>query len=77
MWKKIIYLRYYELRRPHSQLPKAQIWLRDWGKEYIDQQGAAKNKQLRWERHDDVAMKGFPGVFTLWSARCTEKRNKG
>ena len=22
---------------------------------------------LKWERHEGVAMKGFPGKFTLWA----------
>ena len=28
---------------------------------------AYKHKGLRWERHEGVAMKGFPGKFTLWA----------
>ncbi len=45
----------------------AQIWLSDRAKEDLDRLGADKHKQLKWERHDKVAMKGFPGVFTLWA----------
>ena len=45
----------------------AEIWLSDRAKEDIDRLGAARHKKLRWERHEGVAMKGFPGAFTLWS----------
>ncbi len=47
----------------------AEIWLSDRAYEDIDRLGAAKRKRLRWERHDSVAMKGFPGMFTLWSVQ--------
>lgn len=47
----------------------AEIWLSDRAKEDIDRIGAVKHKKLGWERHDGVAMKGFPGVFTLWSVK--------
>jgi class 3 adenylate cyclase len=43
----------------------AEIWLREWAKEDIDRLGSGKHKLLRWQRHDGVAMKGFPGTFTL------------
>jgi class 3 adenylate cyclase len=46
---------------------KAEIWLSDRAKEDIDRLGAGKHKHLKWERHEGVAMKGFPGKFTLWS----------
>jgi len=45
----------------------AEIWLSDRAKEDIDRLGAVQHKRLGWERHDGVAMKGFLGVFTLWS----------
>ncbi|WP_292378125.1 adenylate/guanylate cyclase domain-containing protein [Methanosarcina sp. UBA289] len=45
----------------------AEIWLSDRAKKDIDQLGALRHKQLCWERHDSVIMKGFPGVFALWS----------
>jgi class 3 adenylate cyclase len=45
----------------------AEIWLSDRAKEDIDKLGARKHKRLGWQRHDGVAMKGFPGTFTLWS----------
>jgi class 3 adenylate cyclase len=47
----------------------AEIWLSDRAKEDIDRLGAAKYRRLGWEQHDGVAMKGFPGVFTLWSVQ--------
>ncbi len=47
----------------------AEIWLSDRAKEDIDRLGAAKYKRLRWERHDGIAMKGFPGGSTLWSVQ--------
>jgi WD40 repeat protein/class 3 adenylate cyclase len=45
----------------------AEIWLSDPAKKDIEQLGAARYKRLEWERHDEVAMKGFHGAFTLWS----------
>jgi len=47
----------------------AEIWLSDRAKEDIDRLGAAKHNKLCWERHDGVDMKGFQGVFTLWSVQ--------
>ncbi len=52
-----------------SSIKGAEIWLSDRAKEDIDRLGAAQHKRLRWARHDDIAMKGFPGVFTLWSVQ--------
>jgi class 3 adenylate cyclase/GTPase SAR1 family protein len=45
----------------------AEIWLSKSAMEDIDQLGAATHKRLKWERHLDVTMKGFPGTFTLWA----------
>jgi class 3 adenylate cyclase len=45
----------------------AEIWLSDRAKEDINRFGAKKHARLKWGRHDNVAMKGFSGVFTLWS----------
>lgn len=45
----------------------AEIWLSDRAKEDVDRLGAAQHRQLRWQRHDQVIMKGFPGSFVLWS----------
>ncbi len=47
----------------------AGVWLSETAKSDIDQLGAARHKELRWERHADVAMKGFPAASTLWSLR--------
>jgi class 3 adenylate cyclase len=47
----------------------AEIWLSDQAKDDIDRLGAERHKRLRWERHENVGMKGFPGVFTLWSLK--------
>lgn len=45
----------------------AEIWLSERAKEDIFQQGSRRHLRLRWARHEDVAMKGFSGTFTLWS----------
>lgn len=52
-----------------SAIKDAEIWLSDRAKEDIDRLGAAKHKQLKWERHGGVNMKDFPGAFTLWSLK--------
>jgi len=44
----------------------AEIWLSDRAKEDVERVGAGNHRRLKWERHDEVAMKGFPGKFTLW-----------
>jgi class 3 adenylate cyclase len=46
-----------------------EIWLSDRAKEDIDRLGAGQHKRLGWQRHDGVAMKGFPGTFTLWAVQ--------
>jgi class 3 adenylate cyclase/GTPase SAR1 family protein len=43
----------------------AEIWLSDQAKKHLDSSGA--QRQLHWEQHDAVQMKGFIGEFTLWS----------
>jgi WD40 repeat protein/class 3 adenylate cyclase/GTPase SAR1 family protein len=50
-----------------GSIKAAEIWLSERAKEDIDRLGALKHKDLKWERHDGVAMKGFPDAFTLWS----------
>jgi class 3 adenylate cyclase len=50
-----------------SAIKEAEIWLSERAKEDIDRLGAAKHKHLKWERHEGVAIKGFPGKFTLWT----------
>jgi WD40 repeat protein/class 3 adenylate cyclase/GTPase SAR1 family protein len=47
----------------------AEIWLSDRAKDDISRLGARRHKHLTWEQHEGVAMKGFPGKFTLWSIR--------
>lgn len=46
---------------------EAGIWLSDRAKEDVDRGGAKQHRQLRWEKRGGVAMKGFPGTFTIWS----------
>ncbi len=47
----------------------AEIWLSDRAKVDVDQLGASRHKALRWEQHEGVDMKGFPGKFRLWSLK--------
>ena len=44
-----------------------EIWLSNQAKDHLDDYGAKQHRQLSWERHDGVEMKGFNGTFTLWS----------
>jgi len=50
-------------------IKEAEIWLSESAQADVDRLGAARHKRLRWERHENVAMKGFPGEFTLWSVK--------
>jgi class 3 adenylate cyclase len=45
------------------------ICLSDRAKDDIERLGATQHKQLQWEPHEKVALKGYPGTFTLWSLR--------
>jgi predicted ATPase/class 3 adenylate cyclase len=45
----------------------AEIWLSERAKEDIVRLGAATHKQLKWERHEGLTLKGFSGKFTLWA----------
>jgi len=45
----------------------AETWLSERAKEDIDSLGGKQYAQLRFDKHPDVALKGFPGKFTLWS----------
>lgn len=47
----------------------AEIWLSERVKEDIDRLGSRQHKELVWQRHDSVTLKGFPDTFTLWSVR--------
>lgn len=49
----------------------AEIWLSDRAKEDIAALRAKHHVALEWKRHGEVAMKGFPGTFTLWSLSTT------
>jgi class 3 adenylate cyclase len=51
-------------------IQEAEIWLSERAKEDINRLGAAKHKGLKWERHEGVTMKGFPGKWTLWAIGC-------
>ena len=53
-------------------IKEAEIWLSDRAKEDIDRLGAVQHKHLGWQRHDGVAIKVFPGTFTLWSVKTQE-----
>jgi WD40 repeat protein/class 3 adenylate cyclase len=44
-----------------------EIWLSDQAKEDLDRSGALHHAGLKWHQHSDLAMKGFSGLFTLWS----------
>ncbi len=50
----------------HAIEEREEIWLSDRAKEDLDGAGAKRHASLKWERHDDVKMKGI-GTFTLWS----------
>lgn len=45
----------------------AKIWLSGRAMEDITGLRAKRHSKLIWEPRDDIAMKGFPGTFTLWS----------
>jgi len=46
---------------------EAKVWLSCRAKEDVEKVGAGKHKHLVWVKHDDFAMKGFPGKFSLWA----------
>jgi len=46
---------------------EAGVWLSARAKEDLDRGGAKQHRRLRWEQRGAVEMKGFPGVFTIWS----------
>jgi len=45
----------------------AEIWLSDDAKKNLDIYKAEHHEQLKWQRHDEVQMKGFTNTFTLWA----------
>jgi len=46
----------------------AGIWLSEQAKADIDTLGARRHEGLKWEKREEIALKGFAGAFTLWSA---------
>jgi class 3 adenylate cyclase/GTPase SAR1 family protein len=50
-----------------SVIKRPEIWLSEQAKADIDVLGARRHEELRWERHDNIELKGFAGSFTLWS----------
>lgn len=50
-----------------SAIAGAEIWLSDRARKDLDRGGARQHKQLKWERHEGVRMKGFNDSVTLWS----------
>jgi len=44
----------------------AEIRLSDDAKRDLDKSGKQQHAQLKWIRHDNVSLNGFPGVSTLW-----------
>jgi WD40 repeat protein/class 3 adenylate cyclase len=44
-----------------------EIWLSDQAKEDLDRSGALHHAGLKWHEHSAMIMKGFSGLFTLWS----------
>jgi class 3 adenylate cyclase len=59
--------------RAVGAIPGEDIWLSERAKEDIDRLGDGRYKQLRWEQHDGIALKGFSGQFTLWSMQKSVK----
>jgi class 3 adenylate cyclase len=55
-----------------SSIKESEIRLSDEAKTDIERLGE-KYAQLRWQKHDDVHFKGFPGTWTLWSVRAEEE----
>lgn len=45
----------------------AEIWLSGEAKDHLNSSGAARHENLRWQKHENLAMKGFEGTYCLWS----------
>ena len=45
----------------------AEIWVSERAKQDLDQEAAARHKDLKWTEHAEVEMKGFSRRATLWS----------
>ena len=50
-----------------GSIKEAEIWLSYRAKEDIDRLGAVQHKQLGWQRHDGVAIKGSRYIHTAVS----------
>ncbi len=55
----------YYASRVIGAIKSVENWLGERAKEDIDRLGAERYRNLRWEKHEDISIKGFPGVFTL------------
>jgi class 3 adenylate cyclase len=53
--------------RVGQKIEGAEIWLSDQAKLAIDRRGASHHRELRWDQHGHLELKGFPGSYTLWS----------
>jgi class 3 adenylate cyclase len=53
--------------RVGQKIEGAEIWLSDQAKLAIDRRGASHHRELRWDQHGQLELKGFPGSYTLWS----------
>ena len=53
--------------RVGQKIEGAEIWLSDQAKLAIDRRGASHHRELLWDRHGHLELKGFPGSYTLWS----------
>lgn len=50
-------------------IKEAEVWLSEDAKADIDKLGSKKHKDFQWNRHENISMKGFSGMFTLWSLK--------
>lgn len=53
--------------RVMAAIQHAEIWLSDRAKVDLDSCGAKQHRQLTWQRHEEVELKGFGNSYTLWS----------
>lgn len=53
--------------RVAGAIQNAGIWLSDEARKHLDSLGAPRHNELRWIQHSDTHLKGFEGIFTLWS----------
>jgi adenylate cyclase len=50
-----------------AAIDEAEIWLSDRAKEDLSTLRAERHEGIKWQRHEQVQMKGFHDSFTLWS----------